>query len=179
MKKINSIYLIPLKYGGIGVLILMILFVILYYYGPNPLLIPPVLDFRIILFPIMLVFGIREFKEAHNGGILHFWQGASIGIQIILIITMVMGIFIYIFGGFIDNAFVHNYVQQAIAEIQAMSDKISEAVGNDVLQKSLKIMPSRTIADISFDYLLKSLPFVLYGVTLTIIISFLLRKKSF
>jgi hypothetical protein len=138
------------------------------------LLIPAFLDFRILLFPIFLVFSIRDFKELHNGGFLHFWQGFSIGLMVIILIALLMSLFILIFGSWVEPDFVINFIQSSIDQIESAKEKITNAIGEEELAKVLDILPSTTLFDLALDYFLKSLP---YGLFLTIIISLILRKK--
>jgi len=170
----NPIHIISIKYGGIASILSIILFLFLYYSGQNPLLIPAFLDFRILLFPIFLVFSIRDFKENHNNGFLHFWQGFSIGLLVILIIAFIMSLFILVLGSWIEPDFVTNFIQSSIEQIESAKEKITSAIGEDELTKVLEILPSTTLYDLALDYFLKSLP---YGLFLTIIISLILRKK--
>ena len=174
MKKINNIYSIPLKYGLIASSLSIVLFSILFYADRNPLLIPAFLDFRIILFPIFLVFAIRDFKENCNDGYLHFWQGLSVGMQIILIIALSMSVFILVFGILVEPGFVDAFISESISNIEAMRDQVIESIGQDSLEKSLELLPTTTIVDLAIDYFIKSLP---YGIFLAIIISLILRKK--
>jgi hypothetical protein len=174
LKNLNPIHTVAIKYGSIATLLSIILFLILYYAGQNPLLIPAFLDFRILLFPIFLVFSIREFKENYNSGFLHFWQGFSIGLMVILIIAFLMSVFIWIFGSWVEQEFVSNFIQLSIDQIESARKKIQDAIGEEELTKVLEILPSTTLFDLALDYLLKSLP---YGLFLTIIISLILRKK--
>lgn len=167
-------YRIAIRYGSIASALSIALFLILYYSGQNPLLIPAFLDFRILLFPIFLVFGIRDFKENHNGGILHFWQGFGIGLLVILTIAILMALFILVLGTWIDTGFVENFILSSIQQIESAKGKITNAIGEEELTKVLEILPSTTLFDLALDYLLKSLP---YGLFLTIIISLILRRK--
>ena len=171
----NPIHSISIKYGSIASFLSIILFLILYYSGQNPLLIPAFLDFRILLFPIFLVFSIRDFKENHNNGFLHFWQGFSIGLLAVLIIAFIMSLFIVVFGAWIEPDFVQKYIQASIEQINLAKEKISNAIGEEKLTKVLEILPSTTLYDLALDYFLKSL---LYGLIYPIIISLILRKKS-
>ena len=175
MKNLNPIYSISIRYGGIAAILSIILFLILFYSGQNPLLIPPFLDFRILLFPIFLVYSIRDYKENYNGGFLHFWQGFSIGMLVILIIAIIMALFILIFGSWIEPDFVSNFIKTSIDQIKSAKENISSAIGEKELTTVLEILPSTTLFDLALDYFLKSLP---YGLFLTIIISLILRKKS-
>jgi hypothetical protein len=139
------------------------------------LLIPAFLDFRILLFPIFLVFSIRDYKENHNNGFLHFWQGFSIGLLVILIIAGIMSLFIAVLGTWIEPDFVQKFIQSSIDQIESAKEKITTAIGQEELTKVLEILPSTTLFDLALDYFLKSLP---YGLFLTIIIALILRKKS-
>ncbi len=172
----NPIFTVPIRYGILAAVISMILFLILYYSGKNPLLIPPFLDFRIILYPIILVFAIRDFKENKNGGVLHFWQGMSVGLLSILISSFLMAIFIFIFGIFFEPEFVPEYIRLMTEQINNLNETVIESVGKEAIGKSLELVLTTTIFDLSIDYFIKSLP---YGVFLTIIISLILRKKTF
>ena len=174
MKNLHPIQTVSFKYGGIASLLSIILFLILYYAGRNPLLIPAFLDFRILLFPIFLVFSIRDFKENHNKGALHFWQGFSIGLMVILTIALIMSVFIMVFGTWVEADFVAVFIQSSIEQIESAREKITTAIGEEELTKVLELLPSTTLFDLAFDYFLKSLP---YGLFLTIIISLILRKK--
>jgi hypothetical protein len=175
LKNLNPFLSISFRYGGIAVILSIILFLVLYYGGQNPLLIPAFLDFRILLFPIFLVFSLRDYKENHNGGILHFWQGFSIGVSVILVIAIFMALFILVFGSWVEPHFVANFVQSSIDQIESAREKITSAIGEEELTTVLEILPSTTLYDLALDYFLKSLP---YGIFLTIIISLILRKKA-
>lgn len=171
----NPIFTVPFRYGTLAAVLSIILFLILYYAGKNPLLIPPFLDFRILLYPIILVFAIRDYKENRNEGILHFWQGMSVGIQAVVISSFFMAIFILIFGGLIENDFVPEYIRLMSEQIHHLDQKVIESVGEEAINKSLELLPSTHIFDLALDYFIKSLP---YGLFLTIIISLILRKKT-
>lgn len=174
MKNLNPIYKVSLKFSAIGALFTILLFLILYYSGQHPLLIPAILDFRIILFPIILVFGIREYRERYNHGILQFWQGLSISFLCILNISLSIALFILLFGGLFETSFVNEYIQQSIQNINEAKEILIGSIGQEAVQKSLELLPTTTISDLAIDYFLKSLP---YGIFLTIIISLILRRK--
>ncbi|MBS0001402.1 MAG: DUF4199 domain-containing protein [Cyclobacteriaceae bacterium] len=174
-RKWNPIFSVPLRYGFLAGIISMLLFLILHYSGKNPFLIPPLFDFRIILYPIVLVFAIRDFKENKNGGILHFWQGISVGVQTVLTGALLMAIFILFFGGLIETAMVPDYILEMTEQIKSMNEDVMNSVGSDAISRSLELLPTTDIYDLALDYFIKSLP---YGVFLTIIISLILRNKN-
>jgi hypothetical protein len=172
----NPIITVPFRYGILAATISIILFIILYFAGKNPLLIPPFLDFRIILYPIILVFAIRDFKENKNEGTLHFWQGMSVGLQAMVISSFLVAVFILIFGSFVEPRFVPEYIRLMTEQIKGLNENVVESVGKEAIDKSLELLSTTNIFDLAIDYFIKSLP---YGVFLTIIISLILRKKTF
>ncbi len=169
----SPIVTISFRYGMLAATLSIILFSVLYYFGRNPLLIPSFLDFRLLLFPIFLVFSIRDFKENRNNGLLQFWQGFSIGMLIVIIVATSMGLYIYLLGSVIDHNFTSNYVQTTIHNILQLKEKIIAQIGEDKYKKTLQLLPTTTLFDLALDYFIKSFPL---GIFLTILISLVLRR---
>jgi hypothetical protein len=163
------------RFGGVAALLSITLFSILYFAGKNPMFIPAYLDFRLLLFPIFLVFSIRDFKEYRNNGVLHFWQGFSVGILIVLIISLAMTLYILILGGWIDPSFTQKFITGTMQNIQHSKENIIAQVGVAAYNKTLELIPGTTLYDLAFDYFLKSLPL---GIIITILISLVLRNNT-
>ena len=70
---------VALKYMAFGSLLSILLILALFYAQRHPLLMPPILDFRILIFGVFIFFSLKEFRDYLNGGILYFWQGMSVG----------------------------------------------------------------------------------------------------
>jgi len=170
----NPILRVSMRYGIMGAVLSEVLFIILYYSGMHPFLIPAMLDFRLLVFPIILIFGIREFRVNIRGGYLHFWEGMSIGLLEVLIFSVFMMIFVLIFGGVIEKDFVQEYVSGLQEQLIAGKEKFSGSVGEETFSKTLEILPSTTVFHLALDYFLKSWPL---GLFLIIIITLILRKK--
>ncbi|HLF34737.1 MAG TPA: DUF4199 domain-containing protein [Cyclobacteriaceae bacterium] len=175
MKSNNPILWVSLRFGSVAGILSVVLFTILYLGGRHPLLIPAYLDFRLLLFPIFIVFGIRDFREIRNRGILHFWQGFSVGTMIVLTLGFIMAVYIILLGGVFDHEFTSEYIAGTMQKIAETKESIISQVGEAAYNKSLEILPSTTLGDLSFDYFLKGLPL---GFMLTIIISLLLRTPD-
>ena len=163
------------RFGAVAALLSIILFSILYFAGRNPMFIPAYLDFRLLLFPIFLVFGIRDFKEYRNDRILHFWQGFSVGSLIVLTIIISMTLYILILGGIIDPSFTEKFINGTMQNILRNKESIISQVGVAAYNKTVEIIPGTTLSDLAFDYFLKSLPL---GIIITILISLVLRNNS-
>ncbi len=125
-----------------------------------------------MLFPIFIVFGIRDFREYRNRGTLHFWQGFSIGTLIVLITGIIMAVYILILGGVIGPDFTTGYIDGTVEKIMEAKERLISQVGEAAFNKSLELLPSTTLFDLSLDYFLKGLPL---GFILTIIIALILR----
>lgn len=175
MKIQNPIFLVSVRFGTVAAGVCMILFTVLYYSGRNPMVIPAFLDFRLLLFPIFLVFGIRDFRENRNNGYLHFWQGFSVGMLIVLIVAVVMGFYIYFLGSLLDPGFTSHYIHTTMDNIVNARDRIIAQVGEKAYRESLRLVPTTTLFDLSLDYFIKSLP---PGIILTILISLVLRRNQ-
>ena len=171
----NPMLSVSVKYGLLAAFLSVVLFSLLYFFGKNPLLIPLFLDYRILIFSIFLLFGIRDFKDNKNNGILHFWQGFVTGAIIVLLVSVIMGLFIFLLGTVIDHGFTGNYIHEMMQNITGAKEKIISEYGQDVYDKAVKIIPTTTLADLSLDYFLKTIPI---GLIITILISLAFRRKE-
>jgi len=161
------------RYGILGALVLFVTIVGLFYLGRHPLLIPIFFDLRIFLFTLFLVFAIREFKNSADG-ILHFWQGMSIGIVCYVMIAFATSLLMWVWSGVFDPSFVSEYISLSTQKLIDNQEVIVESLGLEKYNSAIEKLPSTTANDLAFDYFLKSMPI---GFILTLIISILLRKQ--
>lgn len=87
-----------------------------------------------------------------------------------------MAVFILVFGSIFEPELVGAYITQMTDQINSFEKEMIESIGKEAINKSLQLLSSTNILDLAIDYFIKSLP---YGVFLTIIISLILRKKTF
>ena len=160
------------RYGIIGALVLFTTLVGLFYLGRHPMLIPPFFDLRLFLFALFLVFAMREFKASANG-ILHFWQGLSIGIVCYVMIAFVTSLLIWLWSGVFDPSFVSEYISLSTQNLVNNKEAIVQSLGLEKFNSAIENLPSTTVSDLAFDYFLKIMPF---GFIFKLIISILLRK---
>ena len=173
MNRIPPIAFVPVKYGLIGSVLIAILFVILFYSNKHPLLIPIIIDFRLLLIPLFVFVSIKEFRDYRNSKLLHYWQGMAIGFLCYLAIGLISSIFILVFSNFEPN-FIIQYVDISTAQLINNKQQVINAVGEEAFNRTIQKMPLTTSLDLALDYLLKTL---LIGIPLTIIISVFLRKQ--
>lgn len=164
---------VALKYGIFMAMLLGAVFIGLFYVGRHPLLIPVIYDVRILLLAIFIFFAVKEFRDYHNNGSLHFWQGMLVGLVLTITAGFLMMIIILAFGAVEDNL-LFNYLTEMEAQLADNKEEFLEAIGEEAYQNTLRSLPSTTLGDLALDYYLKSFGI---GFFLTIIISIILRRQ--
>ncbi len=124
MSKVPLLVRIPLKYAFVASILAMAVIMVLFYTHRHPLLIPIVYDYRILLFGVFIFFTLKEFKDYHNAGVLHFWQGLLMGILFYLALGLIVGIFIHIFGS-VEAAFLEEYVEGTIRGLELNREELT------------------------------------------------------
>jgi len=171
---IPPILRVPLKYGFFGGLLGIAVMLFIFYFGTNhPQLFPVFLDFRILLFAIFIFFSIREFRDFKQAGVLHFWQGMIIGMACYLTISLVVSVFLGVFGTLVPE-YTQHYIDEIGTILRTSESEIIEKVGEEAYKNQVETLPFTTITDLAVDYLLKSM---FIGLFLTIIISVILRRQ--
>lgn len=175
---IKPIFKIPLKYGLIGSLFGVVLIVVLFYSNRHPLLIPPMFDFRIILFGLFIFFGLKEFREYHNGGILNFWQGMVISFIMYMIIGIVVGLFIISFSNLVPE-FLEGYITGTIKGMELEKSRLLTegkiTISEEEYSRQMMLLKETSPALLAVDYIIKS---CFIGFFLAIIISVILRRTE-
>jgi hypothetical protein len=172
--KIPALYRVPVRYALIGATICMVLVVSLFYLGKHPLLFPLFLDFRIILFPALFYFMLKEFRDFYDGGILHFWQGLVLTIEF----TMCWGLFCYatlVTVAAIDPTFITTYVQELQeAALKFPPKEIIDKIGKEAYERNLATLSATKGPDVAKLYWKQGL---LISAFFSIIISVILRRQ--
>ena len=175
MKKTHPIIAVPLKFGLVGAGIAILLFLLLYFLGKNPLIIYGNFDFSFLLIPVFIFFSIKEFRDYKNNRELLFWQGMSVGFINYFVIALVSALFIYIFLSFVDLELVSGYVADRMQIMNEMKGEMVKQMGEDVFTRTYAELGNTTAYVIALDDFLKK---IVIGLFLTIIISVLLRRSN-
>lgn len=174
----KPLYKIPLKYGLSGAVLAILVIVILFYAGRHPLLISPMLDFRIILFALFIFFGLREFRDYYNNNILNFWQGMVISFIIYVTIGIIAGLFIIIFAEVVPE-FLQDYIKGAVQGLE--NDKSQLVAEGDIriteeeYNRQIQLLKNMKPTLLAVDYVLKS---CFIGFFIAIILSVILRRTE-
>ena len=123
INRIPVLVRVPLKFGSASALLSMVVMWVLYSFGKHPLLIPLYFDSRIILLLIFIFFAVREYKEYHGNGMLHYWEGMALGITTYVVMGLLGGLFILIYDIF-DATFVTTYISGAREGAEKFRDEL-------------------------------------------------------
>ncbi len=169
----NPLVKIPARYGIAGVIIQGALFLVLYFIGENPLVGRTSWDFGFVMIPLMVFFGMKDFKVNHNRGELRFWQGMTSGFVIYGIIAVGSAFFIWNFLTWADPTVLDAYIADRIQMIIDKKEQIETVMGPEIYQDQLIKMENTKAWVVAVDDFWKKLSI---GLFLTIIIAVLLRR---
>lgn len=164
---------VSLRYGLVAAVLGIIIFIALYYTGHHPFLIPVFFDYRIMLFAIVFIFALKEFRDYYNNGILHFWQGMFTCLIITLIFSCLVSFSIYLFATY-NPDFVASYIDLSMVQVKAFSPDDIERIGRAVYEEGIKSLKQADGHFLATRYLYQSL---IISFFLSIIISVILRRQ--
>jgi hypothetical protein len=169
----KALLLTSAKYGAIASVISFAGIVIFYYSGKHPLLFPPYLDFRIILFAIFIFFALKEYRTFVNGDVLYFWEGLIGSLILVTVFSFLCSSFIYIFS-ITEKNFVPSFVALFKEQAKKFSPEDIEQIGKENFEKSLQNIASTSGYDIAKNYFKQS---YLISFFISIVLSVILRRQ--
>lgn len=146
----KSIIQSSLIYGLLAGLLCVAFFVALYFSDPNPLsLRRPDIGINIIF----IFASIYAFKKK-NGGILHFYEGFSVGFLTNLIAAIFTGLSLYIFIKFIDpNPFLQ-WMESGIEFLKVQKEGLGEVLTEETFKMQLESLQNAKPYQIFLDELM-------------------------
>lgn len=173
MRKPSPLFTIAVRYGAIAAVLSIGLNIAMYYMNRHPVMISPYLDFRIFLYGIFIFFSLKEYRDFHNEGALHFFQG-MFGSFVLVATAGVLGSILYrIFGAFETN-FIPEYVRLMTEYLKGWPEEDIARVGKETFERNLQSLPSTNMGQIATMYLVQSFGI---GLFVSIIMSVILRKQ--
>ena len=161
------------KYSILCGVFLTGLFFVSIVFGSNPLIEVRHLIFDLAIFFLFIFFAGKEHKDVRNAGILHFWQGISLGLIVFIPAALIFSLAIYVIFE-LDLTLVDGYKETAKALQEAQRELFLEVYSEEVLQDQIKTIDSTT----SFDLVLKTFWKKLFaGFLVTPVAAIILRKK--
>lgn len=167
----NKLIAVPLKYGVIGGGLVILLFLVFYFLGGNPLVEIRFVD--ILLLAIFIFFSIKEFKDRYNNKELHFWQGVTIGMIAYFSIAIISAMFILVLTVVIDPDLTTNYIETRIELLNENRETLVESINEQAYMDAVAGVKDTGPVDLAIDDFLKK---SIIGLFLTIVIAVILRK---
>lgn len=173
MRKPSPLFTIAVRYGAIAAVLSIALNMAMFYMNRHPVMILPYLDFRVFLYGIFIFFSLKEYRDFHNEGALHFFQG-MFGSFVLVATAGVLGSILYrIFGAFETN-FIPEYVRLMTEYLKGWPEEDIARVGKETFERNLQSLPSTNMGQIATMYLVQSFGI---GLFVSIIMSVILRKQ--
>jgi hypothetical protein len=164
---------VPLKYGGIAGILGAALVIGLYYLGSHPFLIPPYLDFRIILFAVFIFFTLKELRDLWYAGIFYFWQGLLGSLIFTAIFALTASVLLVAFIIAVPD-FLVSYIVEFTAYLKALPAGDIERIGKDVYQRNLEELAATNGFKLALVYTIQSFVISFF---ISIIMSVIIRRQ--
>jgi hypothetical protein len=172
--KINSpLVKVPALYAALASVVAIALVLFLYYTNKHPFLIPVYADFRIFLFGVFLFFGLKEYRERHQQGILYFWQGMVGSYVFLIAFSLLTGLFVFTLAS-VDGSFVSEFVRLFTEQARAFPAEEIERVGKENFERNLSAVADTNAGSMAQAYVTQNF---LIGFFISIIITVVLRKQ--
>lgn len=169
----SNLVKVQVKYGVIAGVLNAALLIALYFLGRHPLLISPLLDFRILLFTIFIFFGLKEFRDYDQNGVLYFWQALLGALLLVFVTSVVASIILQIFGS-LNNGFVPSYVKLMTEYLKTFPKEDVDKIGKEVFERNLAALPATTMSNLTVTYFAQGIGI---GFFISIILSVILRRQ--
>ena len=126
----------------------------------------------ILLSVIFVYFGLKYYRDKHNGGNLSFGEGLKLGLLIILFPSLAFGIFNVIYV-VLDPAFLDRYYNYQLAEIR------NTVPASELNQRLKEVQQQREMFDSPLvQFIVMFLSVFVVGLIVTVISTFLLKRKA-
>lgn len=169
----NPLISVPLKFGSIGAVLVITMFLVFYFSSANPLIEMGMFDFFIL--PIFLFLCIKEYRDTYNGKKLEFWQGMTVGFFNYITMALITSLFILIFVGVINPDVLDTYVTSRIEILESGKASIVEKMGEQSYLDSLSEVKTISLSDVVLDNFIKK---AMIGLLLNIMISVIMKRSS-
>ncbi len=141
--------------------------------GRHPFLFPVFFDFRLILFAVFMVVGLKELRDYHQQGLLSFGEAMISNFLFTLLFAVTTSGLIWIFV-IINPGFLTDYIEVATSQMNALAPQVIEQLGKVEFERNLLSLQGTNSSDLALDYLIKSF---IISFFLSIIISVILRRQ--
>lgn len=172
-KPLPRLVAISIRNGSLAAALGFVFLIALYFLGKHPFLFPVYFDFRIVLFAVFMVLGLKELRDDYQQGELSFGQGMMTNLLFTIVFATLAAALIWILCT-LHPKFLTDYIQTATEQIKSIEPQVIEQLGKDVYERNLKALPATNGSDLALDYLVKSF---IISFFISMILSVILRKQ--
>ena len=164
---------LPVRNGLLGGVLGMALALTLFFIGKHPMVIPLIVDYRLILFAVLLVFTFKEYRDYYNSSLLSFFE--AMGMALIFTVAFSLVTFAVIFAiGWFRPEFVTDYINlQTLQFREYPADQVAK-FGKENFEKMLVMLKATTAADLALQYVIQSFAISFF---VSLILSVILRRQ--
>lgn len=162
-----------IKYALFCALFLVMFFFVSDYLGSNPLIDLSQLLFDVIIFGVFIFFAQKDFRDHVSGGVLHFWQGMTIGFFVYSAVALLFSVFLGMYL-WLDPTLLPTYKESALEFLTNQQEMYEEQFGEDGFQVQLDGIEAVTATDL---WLSSGVKKIIAGFFVTPVISIILRRK--
>lgn len=175
MKNASPLVRVSVRNGLIGGILGFCMLVVLYYIRPiHPLLlVNPLLDIRIFVFPIFIFFTLKEYKARFSDGILYFWQGMISSYIFLIIYGLICFTGIAVFA-FAVPEFSKDYTHQSIELLKQNPDFIKK-IGEEEFKRNFTEATPTNGLRLGFVYFMTTLAI---GFFISLLLTVIMRKTN-
>ena len=159
-------------FGIIGGAFCALAFIVFYFIDAEPISFTEI--FGYIILPIFVFLGIKNFKDNMNDKVLSFGQGMTVGFFVYSILALISAIAIFIMLH-VDMAIFNDYKAATMSLLEEKKEEITQQLGNESYDATVKSMSEMTIFDVVLNDLLRKL---IPGLFFTIILSIILKNSK-
>lgn len=160
-----------LRFGVIGGVLSIALFLLLSFLDQNPLNKGKYFDFFLMLF--ILLTGLKYFRDAENQRRMKFIQGVGVGLATSFVVGALTSGFLWIYLAKIDPTTLDLFKDSGIQYLLQNRAVVLEDIDQDTLDKTIQEIKSLSVNDMVLDDILRKL---IIGLFLSTILSVFLRK---
>ena len=128
----------------------------------------------IILCLIFVYFGIRQYRDKVNGGLLSFGQGIKVGLLIVLLPAVLFGIFDVAYSTYINPGFYDEYCTAQLAKLQQSVSAAEYEIKSKQIKAQMELFKNNPL----FQFFVMALTVIIVGFIITVISSLILRKNK-
>ena len=169
----STLFKISARYGAVSGILAFILLIISYYLGRHPMLISPLLDFRILLFGIFIFFALREFRDFYQEGLLSFAQGMLGALALVFVSSLITSFALTGFGMW-EDGFVNMFISESLEYLKTFPKEDIKRIGKDIYQRNLDALPATNITALAKTYFVQG---CVIGFFVSIIVSVIVRQQ--